>query len=56
MKRALDAGEEWEAVQKAGLSFSQSCGAIKEILPAATIVEQLVHGCADVLRRGASRL
>ena len=56
MRRAQERGEPWSFVERGGISFGQSCGAIDTILPAAEIVRELVEDCARVLRQGGGRV
>jgi NAD(P)H-dependent flavin oxidoreductase YrpB (nitropropane dioxygenase family) len=56
MKTALAKGTEWSIADTAGLSFSQSAGAITRVLPAAAIVHELVDDAVQVLQRCSARV
>ena len=46
----------WSVSANGGYSFSQSAGDIDDILPAATIVHNLVNECAQILQRAGKRV
>ena len=56
MSTAMKGEKEWSMAETAALSFSQSAGAITEILPARVIVHHLVAEAASVLQGGTARV
>lgn len=56
MQAAIDAGKPWSPVRSIGSAMSQSAGDIKEILPAACIVQEMITDAREILQANHSRL